>query len=188
MSSIATRSCAATATSPSAGLPNSGLGAGSRRKGTSTDLPRARHGDRELPRRETAGTPPPAAHRLAPETWDRIRRAVSARLSPRVCRPYGAMGGFLGFLPGAAAPSSLWVAVGTPVARRPPHRSQRAELPHWAPALGSDAQTLVWMRMSDLRIGQPPVGQTGHPLPSDLVLLAAAPKRHTPVPPHLVAE
>ena len=28
------------------------------------------------------------------------------------------------------------VAVGTPVARSPPHRSQRAELPHWAPAAG----------------------------------------------------
>ena len=28
-------------------------------------------------------------------------------------------------------PSEL-VAVGTPIARRPPHRSQRAELPHWA--------------------------------------------------------
>jgi len=34
------------------------------------------------------------------------------------------------------------VAVGTPVTRRPPHRSQRAELPHWAPASGGDAQDL----------------------------------------------
>ncbi len=33
-------------------------------------------------------------------------------------------------------------AVGTPVTRRPPHRSQRAKLPHWAPTLGVDAQTL----------------------------------------------
>ena len=33
-------------------------------------------------------------------------------------------------------------AVGTPVTRRPPHRSQRAELPHWAPTSGVDAQTL----------------------------------------------
>jgi len=31
------------------------------------------------------------------------------------------------------------VAVGPPVARRPPHRSQRAGLPHWAPASGRDA-------------------------------------------------
>jgi hypothetical protein len=33
-------------------------------------------------------------------------------------------------------------AVGTPVTRRPPHRSQRAELPHWAPTSGNDARTL----------------------------------------------
>ena len=32
------------------------------------------------------------------------------------------------------------VAVGTPVARRPPHRSGRAGLPHPAPALGDDAE------------------------------------------------
>jgi hypothetical protein len=30
-------------------------------------------------------------------------------------------------------------AVGTPVARRPPRRSQHAELPHWAPASGRKA-------------------------------------------------
>ena len=34
------------------------------------------------------------------------------------------------------------ITVGTPVTRRPPHRSQRSELPHWAPALGKDAQAL----------------------------------------------
>jgi len=33
------------------------------------------------------------------------------------------------------------VAVGTALSGRPPHRSQRAELPHWAPTSGSDAQT-----------------------------------------------
>jgi hypothetical protein len=33
-------------------------------------------------------------------------------------------------------------AVGTPVTRRPPHRSLRAELPHKAPTSGVDAQTL----------------------------------------------
>src|SRR6266705_3477544 len=32
------------------------------------------------------------------------------------------------------------VAVGTPVARRPPHRSGRAGLPHPAPTLGDDAE------------------------------------------------
>jgi len=33
------------------------------------------------------------------------------------------------------------VAVGTPVAGRPPHRSRRAELPHRAPASGVDGQS-----------------------------------------------
>jgi hypothetical protein len=32
----------------------------------------------------------------------------------------------------------LLVAVGMRVAPHPPHRSQRAELPHWAPTSGSD--------------------------------------------------
>ena len=37
-----------------------------------------------------------------------------------------------------AAPGPNWtrIAVGTEIAPRPPHRSQRAELPHWAPTLG----------------------------------------------------
>jgi hypothetical protein len=33
------------------------------------------------------------------------------------------------------------IPVGTPVIRCPPDRSQRAELPHWAPALGNDAHS-----------------------------------------------
>ena len=41
----------------------------------------------------------------------------------------------------------LTVAVGTPVARRPPRRSQRAELPHWAPTSGGDAQALFGIGM-----------------------------------------
>jgi SRSO17 transposase len=28
------------------------------------------------------------------------------------------------------------IAVGTPIAERPPHRSQRAQFTHWAPTLG----------------------------------------------------
>ena len=34
------------------------------------------------------------------------------------------------------------ITVGTPVTRRAPNRSQRSELPHWAPAFGKDAQAL----------------------------------------------
>jgi hypothetical protein len=39
------------------------------------------------------------------------------------------------------------IAVGTAVAGGPPRRSQRAELPHWAPALGSGVEPRVGERM-----------------------------------------
>ena len=47
----------------------------------------------------------------------------------------------------------LVVAVGTPVARRPPRRSQRARLTHWAPALGGGGESLLgpWMHDAGLR-------------------------------------
>ena len=41
----------------------------------------------------------------------------------------------------------IHVAVGTALAGRPPRRSQRAELPHWAPTSGVDAQTLFGIRI-----------------------------------------
>jgi hypothetical protein len=44
-------------------------------------------------------------------------------------------------------------AVGTPVARGPPRRSQRAALPHWAPALGHDAQALIRVGVDDSGLG-----------------------------------
>jgi len=43
------------------------------------------------------------------------------------------------------------VAVGMPVARHPPHRSLRADLPHRAPASGSDAQAVFRVRVIDSR-------------------------------------
>jgi hypothetical protein len=45
-----------------------------------------------------------------------------------------------------------FVAVGTALSGGPPHRSQRAGLPHWAPTLGSDVQVvsrILGMRMAD---------------------------------------
>ena len=41
------------------------------------------------------------------------------------------------------------VAVGTALSGRPPHRSQRAGLPHWAPTSGDDAQTLLGIGMQN---------------------------------------
>ena len=41
------------------------------------------------------------------------------------------------------------IAVGTPVARRPPHRSERAELVHSALALGAEAESHTGIGVSD---------------------------------------
>ena len=49
-------------------------------------------------------------------------------------------------------PPSRSVAVGTAVAGRPPHRSQRAELPHWAPALGDGGESLLGPGVQDSRL------------------------------------
>jgi hypothetical protein len=45
------------------------------------------------------------------------------------------------------------VAVGTAVARRPPHRSRRAGLPHRALALDHDGQARLGIRLTDARRG-----------------------------------
>lgn len=53
------------------------------------------------------------------------------------------------------------IAVGTAVAGGPPHRSQRAGLPHWAPALGSGVEPRV--REQVLQAAGPGrAGQRGH--------------------------
>jgi hypothetical protein len=36
------------------------------------------------------------------------------------------------------------IAVGTGLSASPPHRSQRAELPHWAPASGHSVKAHIW--------------------------------------------
>ena len=66
------------------------------------------------------------------------------------------------------------VAVGTALAGGPPHRSQRAELPHWAPASGpgSKAHFRVGMHYSDLRYPSSRVPVC--PLPGDPIPLASA--------------
>ena len=65
-------------------------------------------------------------------------------------------------------------AVGTPVARRPPRRSQRAALPHWAPASGQKAESLVRPGVHDARAWEEALGDPSHLLPGDLGLMAAA--------------
>ena len=80
------------------------------------------------------------------------------------------------------ASAGVSIAVGTPVARRPPRRSQRALLTHWAPPLGESVEAGVRPGMRDLKKRQPPVSQAPHPLPGQSRALAATPKRHEPVP------
>src|SRR5712691_10341682 len=70
------------------------------------------------------------------------------------------------------------VAVGTTVARRPPHRTGRADLPHPAPTLGDDAKPHERVRMTDA-YGRNPSGDVAfHPMPRHMPLTAAS--EHTP--------
>ena len=47
------------------------------------------------------------------------------------------------------------VAVGTILSDRPPHRSQRAELPHWALTSGNNAQSLFGIRVYNSQCRKP---------------------------------
>jgi hypothetical protein len=71
---------------------------------------------------------------------------------------------------------------------RPPHRSQRAGLPHWAPTLGvrrrSGPPGKGAARGPGVAIGRDAV----HPLPGEPVSLAAAPQRPEPEALHLIVE
>src|SRR5262249_5126981 len=57
----------------------------------------------------------------------------------------------------------------------PPHRSQRAELPHWAPALGLGAKphVRIWVHDADFR--KPSDRQPVPPPPGDCRAVAPAP-------------
>src|SRR6266704_6245722 len=80
------------------------------------------------------------------------------------------------------------IAVGTALAGGPPRRSQRAELPHWAPASGTNAKAHVREGMRHAGGRQPPISQAVNALPVQAGALAAAPQRLVPVPCHLGAE
>jgi hypothetical protein len=88
----------------------------------------------------------------------------------------------------ASGPAASGVAVGTALAGGPPHRSQRAELPHWAPASGSgcEAHVRVGMHRPDFR--KPSSCVPVHPFPVDPSALASPPQRPMPVPSHLIPE
>ena len=74
-------------------------------------------------------------------------------------------------------------AVGTPIARRPPRRSQRAALLHWAPALGRRAEAMGPIRMHVLRYlpyASPPTVHTFPALRPVRVLLVRIPLGPSP--------
>ena len=80
------------------------------------------------------------------------------------------------------------VAVGTALAGGPPHGSQRAELPHWAPASGIDVEASFGVGMQDMGRWEPLRRQATHALPGEAMALAAPPERRTPETHHLQPE
>ena len=85
-------------------------------------------------------------------------------------------------------PHFYQIAVGMLVAQHPPLRSQRAELPHWAPALDKDAQSLLWIGMLDFGIREPTFDNTFHSLPVDSGPLAPPAELPKPEPANKVSE
>ena len=78
------------------------------------------------------------------------------------------------------------VAVGMPVSRHPPHRSQRAELPHWAPTSGCDVKPLVWIWVYGFVGGYPRLDQSLEPFPRQFTgFMATAPQGTKPSPNNL---
>src|SRR5216683_2133199 len=90
--------------------------------------------------------------------------------------------------PLAAVPRRHLIAVGTALTGSPPHRSQRALLTHWAPALGTNAKTYVGKGMHHVGGWQPSSREAVHPRPADPCALATALKRLMPELGHLGAE
>src|SRR6266511_4669519 len=84
--------------------------------------------------------------------------------------------------------ATIVVAVGTALAGGPPHRSQRAGLPHWAPASGGGVKAHLGVGVQDAGRWEPSLSETVGALPGPVVALAATPKRPAPVPGHLVPE
>jgi hypothetical protein len=72
-------------------------------------------------------------------------------------------------------PPSSWIAVGTAVADRPPRRSQRARLTHWALASGANVKAHARPWMLDAGGWYPSGIEAVHALPRHAGALASAP-------------
>ena len=91
--------------------------------------------------------------------WNRTSSVIG--LDPRIHVPTTRFG-FVGIdhdtWPAKANPrreGDRAVAVGTILSDRPPHRSQRAELPHWALTSGNNAQSLFGIRVYNSQCRKP---------------------------------
>src|SRR3954468_12562418 len=71
---------------------------------------------------------------------------------------------------------------------RPPHRSERAELPHSASTSGSIVKAVPWIGMDHTRVRKPVLAQTVHPFPNRSRALAASPEGVPPGAKDLGAE
>jgi hypothetical protein len=80
------------------------------------------------------------------------------------------------------------VAVGTALASRPPHGSERAGLPHSALALSPDVKPLVGPRVNDSSRRKPAIDEATHSRPVETTALAAAKKCPMPTLRDLVPE
>jgi hypothetical protein len=87
-----------------------------------------------------------------------------------------------------AVPKPLSVAVGTAIARRPPHRSRRALLTRRTPTSGHDVEPPVGIGVPQLRAWQPTRPDPHHLPPRQPVPLAASPQAAQPVPEQVVVE
>jgi hypothetical protein len=67
-----------------------------------------------------------------------------------------------------------------PVARHPPHRSQRAELPHWAPTSGRTRKSLLGPWVANRRCRQVSSDQIAEPVPVDTTPLTPPAEHLTP--------
>jgi hypothetical protein len=115
-----------------------------------------------------------------PDPADSRFHAMFGKISLEPFRPKGLAGSFVS--------GEVRVAVGTPVAQRPPHRPVRAALPHTVLASGNNADTDGRIRMADTGEWEPPVRETFHPVPDQPVFMASPFQGFPAQPADLLAE
>jgi RND superfamily putative drug exporter len=98
-----------------------------------------------------------------------IQVETGGQLGDKVSKPSTETSELIGILA-----AMVIIAVGTALTGGPPHRSQRAGLPHWAPALGTGVKPRIREGMHNAGGRQPPIRQAVHAFPVQAGALAAA--------------